>query len=344
MAGKITDIYVNITTTHPVASIGLGVPGIFVAGDTLNDQHYTSLEALAADYDNSTDTYKAAEAYFNQPNSGKSIEVITYTASKTDETTKVTTGGISEAAAAYYWGQWHFGMLATYNDADALELSNYIETQNEKFFMVQRTTLEELSQFAKNTRTITLYHLDADDRFDMALLGRVGNADVGSVTWKSKGDLVGISEDKLTSLQFSDAETAHAISYVSKGNKVVTSNGWTASGAWIDQLHGIDWVKENIELQLQSLLNQEDKVPFDDNGFSQLEQVVETVLSDAYAQGIVAYDGATKAGAYAVSFDKLADVPAEDIANREYNGIHWQYTPADAVHSMTVYGTINYAA
>lgn len=344
MAGKITDIYVNITTTHPVAAIGLGVPGIFVVGDALNDQHYTSLEALTADYDNGTDVYKAAKAYFDQPNAGKSIEVITYTASKTDDTTKVTTGGISEAATAYYWGAWHFAVLATYNAADALELSNYIETQNEKFFVVQQAKLEDLTQFAKNTRTITFYHLAADERLDMAVLGRVGNKDVGSVTWKSKGDLVGITEDKLTYLQYSAAETAHAIAYVSKGNKVVTSNGWTASGAWIDQLHGIDWVKENIELQLQDLLNQEDKVAFDDTGFAQLEQVVEQVLSNAYAQGIVAYDATSKGGAYTVTFDKLADVPAEDIANREYNGIHWSYTPSDAVHNMNVYGTINYAA
>lgn len=344
MAGKITDIYVNITTTHPVASIGLGVPGIFVAGDALNDQHYSSLDALAADYESGTDVYKAAEAYFNQPNAGKSIEVITYTAGTTDEETKAKTGGIAEAANAYYWSAWHFATLATYNATDALELSNYVETQNEKFFVVQQAKLEDLAQFAKNTRTITFYHLDADERLDMAVLGRVGNQDVGSLTWKNKGDLVGISEDKLTYLQYSAAEEAHAITYVTKGSKIVTSNGWTASGAWIDQLHGIDWVKENIEVQLQDLLNQEDKIAFDDTGFAQLEQVVEKVLSDAYAQGIVAYDAATKNGAYTVEFDKLADVPAEDITNREYNGIRWSYTPSDAVHSMTVYGTINYAA
>ncbi|CAJ1226664.1 DUF3383 family protein [Lactiplantibacillus xiangfangensis] len=344
MPKKITDIFVSISTTHPASAIVLGVPGIFVSGDALNDQNYTSIDGVVADYAEGTDVYKAAAAYFAQPNAGKAIEVITYTAPKVDDTTKETTGGIAEAAKAYFWGNWHFAVLATFNAADALELSNYIEAQSEKFAVVQQTTLDDLSQFAKNTRTITLYHLVADERFDLAVLGRVANADVGSVTWKGKGDLVGISEDKLTTDQYDAAEAAHAIAYVRKGNKVVTSNAWTASGAWIDQLHGIDWVKENIEEALQDLINQEDKIPFSDAGFAQLQQAVDKVLGDAYNQGIIAYDTGTKTGSYTVTAARYEDVPAEDIANREYNGIHWEYTPSDAVQAMHVTGTVNYAA
>lgn len=102
VATKIGDITVTIDVNHPVIPVGLGVPGLFIKGDTQKDQVYSSLDALAADYAEGTDIYKVASAYYAQPNAGTTIEVITYTASTTDANTKSTTGGISAAAAAYF--------------------------------------------------------------------------------------------------------------------------------------------------------------------------------------------------------------------------------------------------
>lgn len=341
VATKIGDILVTIDVNHPVIPVGLGVPGLFIKGDAQKDQVYSSLDALEADYAEGTDIYKVAAAYYAQPNAGTTIEVITYTASTTDTETKATTGGISAAAADYFFSAWHFAVVIGDNDADQLELSNYIQEQNFKFLVAQFPTPDAAKAYT-NTRTINLIHKATTDNFPVAFLGRIANQTVGSVTWKGKGDLVGVETDDLTYPEYAAIEAAHGICYVIKGRKPVTSNGWTASGDWIDVLHGSDWVKTNIEMELQDLLDTQDKVPFNDLGFAQIQGVVERVLATAYANGIIAYDAVTKDGAYHVDADKYATLSAEDIKNRQYNGIHWYYTPADAVHGMKVGGTLNF--
>lgn len=341
VATKIGDIIVTIDVNHPVIPVGLGVPGLFIKGDTQKDQVYSSLDALAADYAEGTDIYKVASAYYAQPNAGTTIEVITYAASTPDADTKATTGGISAAAAAYFFSVWHFAVVIGDSDADQLELSNYIEEQNFKFLVAEFPTPDAAKAYT-NKRTINLIHKATTDNFPVAFLGRVANQTVGSVTWKGKGDLVGVEVDDLSYPEYAAIEAAHGICYVVKGKKAVSSNGWTASGDWIDVLHGSDWVKVNIESALQDLLNTQDKITFDDLGFAQLQAVVEKVLSTAYANGIIAYDATTKAADYSVTADKYADLSVEDIKNRQYNGIHWSYTPADAVHGMKVGGTLDF--
>ncbi|ADF83474.1 tail sheath [Lactobacillus phage LBR48] len=263
VATKIGDILVTIDVNHPVIPVGLGVPGLFIKGDAQNDQVYSSLDALEIDYAEGTDIYKVAAAYYAQPNAGTTIEVITYTKSTTDTETKATTGGISAAAAAYFFSAWHFAVVIGDNDADQLELSNYIEEQNFKFLVAEFPTPDAAKAYT-NKRTINLIHKATTDNFPVAFLGRVANQTVGSVTWKGKGDLVGVEVDDLSYPEYAAIEAAHGICYVVKGTKAVSSNGWTASGDWIDVLHGSDWVKVNIESSLQDLLNTQDKITFDD--------------------------------------------------------------------------------
>ena len=45
VATKIGDIIVTIDVNHPVIPVGLGVPGLFIKGDTQKDQVYSSLDA-----------------------------------------------------------------------------------------------------------------------------------------------------------------------------------------------------------------------------------------------------------------------------------------------------------
>jgi len=231
VATKITDIIVTIDANHPVIPVGLGVPGLFVKGDALKDQVYKDSAAFLADYDETTDVGKAGAAYYAQPNAGKMIEVITYTASTTDPDTKAVTGGISGAAEAYFFSAWHFAVIVNQTDEDALELSNYIEEQKFKFLVVTEATPEAAAQFT-NTRTIKLIHKATSDHFDAAFLGRLSNKTVGSVTWKGKSGLVGVETDDLSYPEYAAIESARGICYVVKGKEAVSSNGWTASGDW----------------------------------------------------------------------------------------------------------------
>lgn len=324
---KISDVTVIIDVLKPQPVIGLGNPAIFVEGTTKGHKAYQSMSALSSDFANTTDTYKKAAAVLAQRNAPKFVHVITFEEGK-----------IVEAAEDYFYEGWHFALLATYDAADALALSNMIEEQDFKFFVVQAAAATGIEPFNDNALTIGLVH-PLEEYFDAALVGDTGSLPVGSVTWKFRSDLVGITPQSLTIGQLEAIHTAHGVAYVNKAGIPQTSEGTTMSGEFIDAIHGTHWVKASLESQLQYTLSTTDKLSFDASGIDLLNAVASNVLETAFAQGIVAADDEGK-GAYSVTTLQRGDLDPGDIAARNYKGLSFNYQRSGAIHSVVVNGTI----
>ena len=87
------------------------------------------------------------------------------------------------------------------------------------------------------------------------------------------------------------------------------------------------------------MLNDNNKITFDNVGISQLENVVTSVLADAYANGIIATNEDGTA-AYTTNFATRAETSASDRASRTYKGGNFTFDLAGAIHNATINGTI----
>ena len=127
---------------------------------------------------------------------------------------------------------------------------------------------------------------------------------------------------------------------MNKAGDVVTREGKTTSGEYIDVIDGNDYIIANITYKGQKLLNDSDKLSFDNIGISQLENVVTGVLSEAHSLGIIATnDNGTPA--YTTTFAGRDEVSATDRADRHYKGGKFSYDLAGAIHTATINGTLN---
>ena len=171
-----------------------------------------------------------------------------------------------------------------------------------------------------------------------AVVGASAGLAAGSFTYKNL-KLTGIEAEELTPSEVTAIHTAGAMCILKKAGDIVTSEGKTTDGEYIDVVDSKDYVISNIVYQGQKLLNNSNKVSFDNVGISQLENVVTGVLADAFANGIIATneDGTP---AYSTSFASRADTSASDRASRTYKGGNFTFDLAGAIHNATINGTI----
>ncbi|EUJ24763.1 hypothetical protein PGRAN_02670 [Listeria grandensis FSL F6-0971] len=330
MAVAVTDVVVNIDIERPAAKVGLGRP-LILTKDVAVDAKYgefTSLEALAKTYPNTTKVYEKAKAIFLQKNAPDMVAVAPFSTS------------VANALEDVFSKSWHFAILADYVAADALAISNLIEEKAFKFAVIQVPTFAGASQLKTNSRTIVVVHDKVGEHLDAAWIGDVASATVGSATWKFRSNLVGITASELTSAQVDEIHAQGAVAYIIKAGVSQTSEGKTANGEFIDALHGDDWVKSTIETRLQKALTDADKVTFDSRGIALLQSELTSVLDEAFLNGIVDSDDETGQANYSVTAMQRSELKAEDILARKYKGLRFRYKRSGAIHSATVSGTI----
>lgn len=329
----IQDVTVTINLAKPAALVGLGRPLILAnkVGESTYKE-YLDLTSVAADFPDTTAAYKKAAAVFAQVNHPDKVAIATYDATATPAGTAA---GILEQ---YFDNDWNFLLLADAVQADKLAVSNALQAHNFKFLVVKASTAEDRAAFVANDRTIVFYDpIDTEDP-DAALVGECGSRVVGSITWKFK-TLVGVTPTVMTATDLNACHEDGAIAYVTKAGIPQTSEGITATGEYIDILHGRDWVKVNMESSLQNMLSTNDKVPSNDNGISMVAAVLTTVLTTAANNGIVDI-GADNKPAFVVTTVPWDQTSADDQSKRIYSGASFNYTAQGAIHAINVHGTI----
>lgn len=348
----LTDVVVTLDVQQATPPLNFGKLAVFVKNPTPKDSEqgapesitsYTTLDDVVAKEDGET-LQNLARGYFNQDEHANELIVIKYK-------------DISKVLDAYYSEDWEFSALISddTSSADMLAISNYVEGKGSKFFVNGTSGPTEVaSDFDVNTLLVDLTKIKSNERtIDFiagsdanstayavgALIGKCANKTVGSLTWKSM-TLSGVNPISFSAGQVATIHKAGAFTYVTKAGINQTSEGITVGGEYIDALHGDDWIKSNIENELQTLISTNDKVPYDDNGIAQIKAVVTEVLMEATANGIILVDLASGAGVYTVTATSRANTSASDIATRQYNGLSFTYQRSGAIHTMTVHGTV----
>lgn len=317
------DVVVQIDVAQPAPRVGLGTPLILeVKTGASTYKEYTSLTLLAADFATTTDAYKKAQAIFAQKNRPEKVAVATYEA-----------GSIDDALNAHYNRGWHFALVANDLSADQVVAADVVAGKEFKFLAVQVADNAGREALADKARTLIFDHNVEGENLDAAAVGALGSLEVGSITWKFKGDFAGITGRNLTEDELSLIEADKAMAYVFKAGKAQLSDGIDAMGEYIDAVHGQDFVKVDMENEVQNALQNAAKVPFDARGISLIEASATTTLQRAFAQGIIAQraDGQPDYTIQALSREQS---DPQDRANRVYKGLSFQFALAGAIHRV----------
>lgn len=292
-------------------------------------REYKDIDAVRQDFDKTTDVYKKANIYFAQPNHSDRVAVLDYQ-----------TGKERDALGAFWNFNWTFAVRAK-SDSDntaIVTLANIFEANKDHFLVIQSNSESDFTHLQGQNYVIGLKH-NVDEPMDAALVGAVATLPVGSTTWKFK-TLNGITPDTLTSKELASINRVHAIGYTTVAGKDQTTEGKVLSGEYIDTLHGVIWVKSNFESDLEKLLQNNNKIPYEQTGINMILATGTQVLNRAYEQGIIANTADGKPD-FTISASSREEQSAQDRSDRHYGGISFAYHASSAVHSLTVHGSVN---
>lgn len=327
------DVTVSIELSKPSGLVGLGKPLIITQKTGASTiKNYSDIEDVKPDFAATTEAYKKAAAILGQENRPASIAIATY--DPADATVK----SAVDAVGKYFDNDWFFVLTAGVELEDEIAVADYVEGKKVKFYAAKVTDVADLNAFkVKNYDYVfTFYH--PMDQLEAAAVGDLGSREVGSITWKSK-KLAGITPIAMTADELASIHEAGGNTYVTKAGTPQTSEGLTASGEYIDVIHGKSWLKVNIENSVQQAFTNNGKVSFDNRGIALLKGAVTTILQKGFKQGIIAEDEDGNP-IYTVDAVSRAETSETDRAAREYNGLSFSLELAGAIHSAKIKGQI----
>lgn len=292
-------------------------------------REYKNLDAVKIDYTDNEAILMKAENYFTQDNHSDRIAILDLPADKEQE-----------ALGAFWFFSWTFAIMAKSNDDKAAltTLSNIFEANKDHFLVIQTNDVSLLNGLQGQNYTIGLKH-DLSEPMDAAFVGAIATLPVGSTTWKFK-TLQGISPESLTANELNSINKVSAIAYTTVFGKDQTTEGKSLSGEYIDTLHGIIWVKNEMQAQLEKLLQSNNKLPYDQTGINMVLATATQVLTKAFEKGIILTDDNGKAD-YTVSATPRQQQSAQDLSDRHYGGLSFTYHASGAIHSLTIHGSVN---
>ncbi|MGG6311566.1 DUF3383 family protein [Paenibacillus macerans] len=325
------DVTVVIDIQRPTPKTGLGRPLIIGAAASATEfKVYNDLQEVLADFPSQTEIYKAAYAMFGQgEDAPETIAVMQYT-----------TGGLSDFLSKVFTKDWYYLVSTARTVDDITMIGDAVEIDDSRLFVVATPSKDDLSTiFAKKyERTVAFYHTNIANYPDAAVIGKVGSADAGSLTWKFK-TLAGIEPLDLTQEELEEIHDLGAITYVTKAGDDVTSEGKTVSGEYIDIIQSKDYLIMSIENAVQKLFNRSPKVRYDNTGIAQIEGEVKTVLRQADLNGMIAHDD-DDLPIYSTTFKPRSQVDPLDREKRIYNGGAFEFELSGAIHKSKISGVI----
>lgn len=327
---RVKDIIVNITAAAVTGSVGLGIP-LVIAGKAEKAVEYkecsTLAEVVSAGFDTETDVYKNCAAIMGQNSRPAKVAVC------------ATTDTVQAWLAANSNKDFRqiIPVLGT-EDSTLMELATVVNTMEGKMLFIVVATAAELPTL-KSDKVVAIVYNGKSECVNAAVVGATAGLATGSFTYKNV-KLVGVEPEDKSVSEVEVIHNAGAMCILKKAGDIVTSEGKTTSGEYIDVVDSKDYIIANITYKAQKLLNDSPKISFDNIGISQLENVVTSVLADAYTLGIIATneDGTP---AYSTTFAGRDATSETDRAERHYKGGNFSFDLAGAIHMATINGTLN---
>lgn len=358
---QIVNVSISVSAT-PLSRAGFGTlmcvtaeTGVLTT--TERTREYGSIAEVADDWGTAAEVYLAASYYFSQ-----SPQPTSFMVGFRDSTETITEAltEITDESNAYYGFMFTSEVrdLVVINTEDAVEAGAAFAEANTKVFFNTTNDSNTLVSTATSDigyvlqqkslrRTITTYSSTSTEYPSASVAGRAFTVQftAGSpvITLKFK-QLPGITVEDLKTSQKNAMSAKNVNTYLKYSTVSMYAEGVMASGAFFDEVHGIDWLQNAIQTNVFNYLYQKStKVPYTDVGIQGLKQYVTSAMEEAVTCGLVA-PGTTSEGVYLsegylVETVAASDVSAADKASRTYTGLSFTALGAGAIHFVTIAGT-----
>ena len=196
-------------------------------------------------------------------------------------------------------------------------------------------------------RTIIQYSTDEESYPSCSAFGILATTSFrGTSTLKTLKfkDLPGVAVENISPQQLDTIKSKNGnVFYVTAGIRMYDS-GVTSGGSWMDEIHGMDALAEEIRVRVFGLLARvSTKVPYNESGMSSLEAEVEGALGQFVTNGYLTSRVDTQGDilpAYLVWHLPVIDASAGDKAARIAPDIEFTARLAGAIHEVLVNGVL----
>lgn len=328
---------------------------------------YANMDEVAVDWAAADDFYKQARAAFSRSPSPVQIKAGYYDSTTIDATKMADELDLIKAAD----NGWYFVTIdaALRDDAAVQGLIDWTEA-NSKLAIIDSNDVDttdpndtaNIAAANKGTveRSAVFYHptaLAAEyPAVSLAAYMATRNFDQADSAYTTKFKaLPGISPSNLASDAVNAATgftpglgqaiaTGHLANvYVNVGGQFMVAEGSVLRpNVFLDEIHASDWIIARTEEEILSILLNNARVPYTDEGMQQLASACRLVMQRAVIAGLVAEDLDPMTGNYAPAFvitvPSVFDVPESQRKSRIAPAIAVTFRYAGAVH----YSTVNY--
>ena len=167
----------------------------------------------------------------------------------------------------------------------------------------------------------------------------------GAETWAFKR-LASVYPSQLSGTLAQALANGHSNYFTQIAGRNVTMNGQVRAGEWIDIIRGRDWLQNDMQLRIFSLMIMNPKIPFTNNGIALVQNEMIASLKAATTRGIVAEDEFDEDGTLVPGFTTYVPnaltLTATQKAARVLQDCRFSARLAGAIHAVRVDGALTY--
>lgn len=356
---KIVDVTIEIESpalkSEAFSNLLLVLPAATQAGGSL--EYVTKLTAASEltefGYTETDTGYKAVATAFAQNPGPSYVYVIARgTVTEEDQGTPVTVDeGISATLNRAIQNDVWYGFSVVESTAlDISDAATWAETNGKLFGFTWATSTIPID-ISSYDHTFAVYGGDiaADGTATysaIALMAKCFSYQPGNETWAHK-TLASISPSSLTTAKITELEAIPSNYYYKVASKNITLNGVVGSGEWIDIIRFRDWLINEIQIAEFNYLTASPKVPFNDDGITGVQNILEGVLRTAQDNGGIDDDRTNEdTGEFEPGFRVIVpmayEVSKEDRKQRKLRNVIFEARLAGAIHTVMIRGSLVY--
>jgi hypothetical protein len=227
--------------------------------------------------------------------------------------------------------------------ANVLSVATWVNTEKKVYFpgplVSQGSDYDATGQSLKattNVRTASLVHRGAGAYNPAAAwVGDVIVNDPGEATWAYKAP-AGVAADPWSTGDLTNIEASNSNHATSVASRTITRQGITHGGQYIDITRGLDWLENEIQVQVFALLANAKKVPYTDVGIALVRNRLQGALTTAEQRGVLS------PGDTLITVPTAASADPIDKGNRLLRDVKFSGVLQGAIHKVRVEGTVSF--
>lgn len=263
------------------------------------------------------------------------------------------------SAVAKENNDWYGLALVSREEADVLLAAAFAEANGKLF--VTASGNEKMLQASDKTdiasklnakqyyRSAVMYsHKAAEEYPEIGLMSYAFTFYPGAETWNLK-KLAGVSFSPLSEGEYLACAKKNATTFEKfNGSFAVTQGGKVAAGEWIDVIRFRDWLVQEVQINVTSvLINAYGKVPYTDKGIELIGAAIRKALDLGVSRGGIAPveldDDNKEIPSYVISLPRSANISDNNKANRILQDVKFSARLAGAIHIAELKGNLAYS-